>query len=346
MQKIKEAVTLRQRKMKNGGYSLYLDWFFHGKREREFLGLYLGKNKAENQSALQIATLRKIAKIEQLQEMESGISLKKYEGAKYDFKDYAVECVNRHDTKSTRQNMMTMVKWIPTGYSLASIDRTRFIEIYKQVTVGIANNTKLLRFTWLKSFLFQAKKDGLIRDIPDLSGIAPKREEGKREFLTFEELQRFAAVELEGAEIYKQTFLFSCFTGLRHSDVNNLKWSDINGDIMTVKQIKTNDLVRIPLSANAKALLPPNNGQEYVFERRTEQSLKKWLTRICKAAKIEKNITFHCSRHTFATLSLSFGAEFFTISKVLGHSNLKTTEIYVRLLDESKRKAVEVIPKI
>lgn len=346
MEKIKEAVTLRQRKLKNGGYSLYLDWFFHGKREREFLGLYLGKNKAENQSALQIATLRKIAKIEQLQEMESGISLKKYEGAKYDLKDYAIECVERHDKKSTRQNMMTMVKWIPKGYSLASIDRTRFIEIYKKVTEGIANNTKLLRYTWLKSFLYQAKKDGLIRDVPDLSGIAPKREDGKREFLTFDEVKRFASVKIDGAEIYQQTFLFSCFTGLRHSDVNNLKWSDIEGDFMTVKQIKTNDLVRIPLSQNAKDLLPPNNGQEYVFERRTEQSLKKWLKRICAAANITKNITFHCARHTFATLSLSFGAEFFSISKVLGHASLKTTEIYVRLLDEGKKKAVESIPKL
>ena len=347
MAKIKEAVTLRQRKMKNGGYSLYLDWFFHGKREREFLGLYLGKNKAENQSAMQIAMMRKIAKIEQLQEMESGISLKKFEGAKYELKEYALKCVDRHDNKHTRQDMMSLVKLIPEkGFKLAAIDRSRFIDVYKLVTQNVANNTKIVRYTWLKSFLNQAKKDGLIRDVPDLSGIAPRREDGKREFLTFEELQRFAAVDLAGSEVYRDTFLFSCFTGLRHSDVNNLKWSDIEDDVITLKQIKTNDRVRIPLSPNAKSVLPANNGKQFVFERRTVQSFAKWLPRICKAASIEKNITFHCARHTFATLSLTFGAEFYTISKVLGHASTKTTEIYVKLLDEAKRRAVTSIPKL
>lgn len=348
MEKIKETVNLRQRKMKNGGYSLYLDWFFHGKREREFLGLYLGKNKAENQSTMQIATLRKIAKIEQLQEMESGISLKKYEGAKYELKDYALKCVERHDNKHTRQDMMSLVRLIPdTGYRLASIDRSRFIDLYRLVTKDVANNTKIVRYTWIKSFLNQAKKDGLIRDVPDLSGIAPKREEGKREFLTFDELQRFASVDIPGSEAYRDTFLFSCFTGLRHSDVNNLKWSDIDGDVIVIKQIKTNDLVRIPLSPNAKAVMPPQrDGERFVFQKRTGQSFAKWLPRICKAAGIDKNITFHCARHTFATLSLTFGAEFYTISKVLGHASTKTTEIYVKLLDEAKRKAVDSIPRI
>lgn len=347
MAKIKEAVNLRQRKMKNGGYTLYLDWYSHGKREREFLGLYLGKNKAENQSTMQIAMLRKIAKIEQLQEMESGISLKKYEGAKFELKEYALKCVERHENKHTRQDMMSLVKLIPEkGIKLASIDRSRFIDIYKMVTQNVANNTKIVRYTWLKSFLNQAKKEGLIRDVPDLSGIAPKREEGKREFLTFEELQRFAAVDLPGTQVYRDTFLFSCFTGLRHSDVNNLKWSDIEGDVIVLKQIKTNDLVRIPLSPNAKSVMPQNNGGKFVFPRRTVQSFAKWLPRICRKAGIEKNITFHCARHTFATLSISFGAEFYTVSKVLGHASTKTTEIYVKLLDEAKRKAVSSIPKI
>lgn len=346
MAKVREKVTLRERKMKNGGSSLYLDWSFKGKRERLFLGLYLGKDKAANANAMRIASIKKLEKIEELNALEAGIFVQKFEGGNVDFKEYAFKCISQKENKRTRQIMTSHANRIPAGIKLASIDRRMFVQIYEQSTPGIGSNTKLLYFTFLRSYMRQAKKEGLIRDVPDLSGIAPKKKEGKRVFLTFDELQRFAAVDDPKLQRVKNLFLFSCFTGLRHSDTCQLKWSDISNDVMELRQSKTMDLVRIPLSDNAKAVMPEPNGKEYVWGRTAENKIAPKLLRICAIAGIDKHITFHCARHTCATLMLTYGTDIFTISKILGHSSVKTTQIYTKVMDEVKRKAVYCIPKI
>lgn len=70
------------------------------------------------------------------------------------------------------------------------------------------------------------------------------------------------------------------------------------------------------------------------------------LRTLVKKAEISKHVTFHVARHTFATLTLSYGADLYTVSKLLGHSSVRTTQIYAKIVDESKRKAVNLIPKL
>lgn len=152
----------------------------------------------------------------------------------------------------------------------------------------------------------------------------------------------------------KYAFLFCCFTGLRYIDVSRLKWKHIteigNGEYqIEVVQQKTKEPVYIPLSANAMKWLPDKgyDGREnYIFKFRDRSIIYDYLKKWAKAAGIEKNITFHMSRHTCATLLIFYGADLYTVSKILGHTSIKTTQVYAKVADEMKRKAVGNIPDV
>ena len=114
-------------------------------------------------------------------------------------------------------------------------------------------------------------------------------------------------------------------------------------------QQKTKEPVYVPLSENAMRWLPEQgiNGREnYVFQFRDRSIIYDYLDKWAKAAGIEKHVTFHMSRHTCATLLLYFGADIYTVSKILGHTSIQTTQIYAKVADEMKRTAVNNIPTI
>ena len=175
-----------------------------------------------------------------------------------------------------------------------------------------------------------------------------------REYLTVEELKALADVPT-GSPNTKQTFLFCCFTGLRHSDMVALRWRDIQqtdaGEIIRLSSMKkTKQPVTVPLGAQSKALLPDRNGaspDEKVFPNApTISTADRALKIMAKRAGIEKTITFHCSRHTFATLTLTAGGDIYTTSKLLGHTSVLTTEIYADVVMEKKTEAIQKLNDI
>lgn len=181
----------------------------------------------------------------------------------------------------------------------------------------------------------------------------PQRRTKKREFLTMEELQKLAKTECDDWRV-KKAFMFCCFTGLRYIDVSRLKWKHIQklGDgtyQMDLTQKKTQEPVYVPLSKNAMKWLPEkgDNGREnYVFQFRDRSIIYKYLQDWGKRARIEKHLIFHMSRHTCATMLLYYGADLYTVSKILGHKSIKSTQIYAKVVDGMKRKAVDNVPEL
>jgi len=212
----------------------------------------------------------------------------------------------------------------------------------------ISQNTASTYFSIFKAALKQAFIDGYLQS--DLSakvkGIQEK--ESRREYLTVEELNKLAATPCE-RDVLKRAALFSALTGLRHIDIQKLKWSEISieGDQtkLLFTQQKTKGVEYTPISEQALQLCgEPGKPEQLVFEDLPNASwisrpLKQWI----KAAGIKKKITFHCFRHTFATLQLSNGTDIYTVSKMLGHTDVKTTQIYAKVVDESKNKAAKAI---
>ncbi len=219
----------------------------------------------------------------------------------------------------------------------------------KSSKTTLSQNSAVSYFNKLKAALKQAYKDGYLQT--DLNAkIEPiKIAETRRNFLTIEELNRLVKTDCNNPLI-KRAALFSALTGLRHSDIIKLVWGELEhikgqGYFIHFTQQKTQGIEVLPISEQAYSLLgEPKQATDKVFEGLTysayeNKQLYQWLG----AAGITKDITFHCFRHTFATLQLSKGTDIYTVSKMLGHRELKTTQIYAKIVDQTKREAADKI---
>jgi site-specific recombinase XerD len=169
----------------------------------------------------------------------------------------------------------------------------------------------------------------------------------EREFLTKDELTRienkyFNIVRLQ---VVKDLFIFSCYTGLAYIDVFNLtpanlvEKSENNIWIMTNRQ-KTNEPVKVPLLPKALEIVEKYKGHPQalaegkVLPTLSNQKLNSYLKEIADMCDITKPLTFHIARHTFATtVTLTNGVPIETVSKLLGHSKLTTTQIYAKVIE-------------
>lgn len=212
----------------------------------------------------------------------------------------------------------------------------------------ISQNTAATYFSIFKAGLKQAFIDGYLTiDISaKIKGI--QEQESRREHLTAEELNTLAATPCD-KPIMKRAALFSALTGLRHCDIQKLKWSEIQKENdsyrLNFTQQKTKGVEYMPISDQAYQLCgEPRKPEQLVFEDLPDPSwISKPLERWINAAGITRKITFHCFRHTYATLQLSGGTDIYTVSKMLGHTNVKTTQVYAKVVDEKKQKAAETI---
>ena len=215
----------------------------------------------------------------------------------------------------------------------------------------LARNSKVSYFNKLRACLNQAQEDGIIDSNP-IRGIEGfKAEEGTRMYLTIDEVRRLARTECDYPAI-KSAFLFSCLTGLRRSDVIRLTWGDVyqQGEFTRIifKQKKTSGQEYLDITPQAAELMGERGKpDDPVFPSIhspscTNNTIKTWVAR----AGIDKEITFHCARHTFATMMLDLGTDIYTVSKLLGHRELSTTQIYAKVMDKNKQAAVAKIPDI
>lgn len=222
----------------------------------------------------------------------------------------------------------------------------------------IAPSTARLYFNTFVTALNEAVRDGVIDKNPTSQ---LKKEEKKplkrggndRGYLEIEEVKKLMETPCNDEQT-KMAFLFACFCGLRLSDIKDLKWQDIKynadgGAVVSKIQIKTRQSIIVPLSANALEWLPDRGkakDKDAVFDLHSHFSINRSVKKWAKDAQIEKNVTFHLSRHTFATTLLTLGADIYTTSKLLGHQNLRTTQIYAEVVSKKKVEAVNLMDDV
>ena len=221
-----------------------------------------------------------------------------------------------------------------------------FLRAFESYLINIRKNnkntvSKMLR--WMKAIFNKAKHLEVI-DYTPFDKYKISNEQGHREYLSMKEvhkIERLYAREsvLPNLREVLRAFLFCCYTGLRLSDMRALKHKDIGDDVITIVMHKTKELVYIPLIPQAKDyLLCKGEPDDFVFNTVVDQMINRYLKRELPLIGIHKKITFHCARHTFATNCLEKGISKDTIQKVLGHKDIKTTDIYTKYTISHQKK--------
>lgn len=377
----KEPVTIRFKELAKGNKSIYLDIYRDGVRSYEFLKLYIipeksAEDKNANAVTMDAANAIKAQRIKEIVNGEAGIKNRKggyvlildWMQQRQDRAEKAAKDAGRK-TSNTAEGIKTAAahlrRYIESEYkgravTLAAIDKdfcAGFAAYLKDAPQRwgagtLSKNTSALYYSNFEAALNEAYKKGLISVNPAAlveDNEKPQAQPSERDYLTAEELRTLAAAKCPNEQV-KAAFLFSCFCGLRLSDIEGLTWDAVHldGDTWQIetRMQKTRQIIYLPLSAEARRFMPErgNKGpQDLVFtlpKRVTTQcDIRTWV----KRAGLTKKISFHCARHTFATLALTQGADLYSISKLLGHTNVQTTQIYAAIIDQKKQAAVNLL---
>ena len=363
------SVRLRQRPQASGRTSLFLVIKQDGKTRTENLKLYLypsnsPQQRKENKETLALA---EAIKSERLLEVQKGrYGYKTYGKNKdKDFIEFFQKLMDeRRETTSNYDNWYGTFKHLKAycgGIAKFGDITPKFLEGFKSYLASakmrggnriLSQNSGSSYFNKLRAAINRAFEEGMLDENPihKVRGIPHK--EGKREYLTEEEVRTLSQVDCK-YPILKRAFMFGIITGLRWSDVNRITWGQVQnskslGWVLTFRQQKTDQQEHLPINEQALIYMGSRGtNDQRIFEGlKYSAYMNVELSRWVLAAGITKKITFHCARHTHATMLLSNNVDIYTVSKMLGHRHLKTTEIYAKVIDQRKLDAVKSFPTI
>lgn len=270
----------------------------------------------------------------------------------FDFFESELEIQKKTISPSAQEvyrKMRNKVKAFAPNLMLAEINHD-FITRFESYLIGVCKlnrNTASKALSVFRTYVRAAYHKGFIKSYP-FAMFKIKTGVSNRTYLTELEVKAITDLRLfnDGESNAQEMFLFACYTGLRFSDLINITWDNIQlitgrksevTKILSFENVKTGHITEIPLIKEAIEILNrKDEEQKYIFKKISNQKLNEHLKTIQEKAGISKNLTAHMARHTFATLALTKGIDIATVSSLLGHTNLKTTQIYAKVINEKK----------
>lgn len=258
-----------------------------------------------------------------------------------------IEVRRSNVSDSTTRTMLYFLKSLErfgTRLTVKQVNRT-FIEQYSSHlgSIGLKDSTKSEYLQRLRRLVNWAIEKGMIDKSP-FDKYEIKHSKAIKRVLIMSEIQ--ALISLYKSNILKvahqrtlQHFLFSCFTGLRYSDIAKLDASEVKGDFIYIVQKKTSEALAIPINQHARVFLPSAISGK-VFKVAPNQHVNVYLKEIARAAGIEP-ISFHCARHSFITFAIEAGIDLSVVSKLAGHMNIASTMGYFHLTSQARLAAAD-----
>jgi len=364
-------VRIRFKELKGGNKSLYLDICHDGRRRYEFLKLFLVPEttveaRERNENTMKAANAIKAQRILDITNKKT--TAIHNEKARMPLLEWLDEYGKMGEAKG-RRSLVSHIHAV-RKFMQAYNPRIRLYEVDKDFIQGfidylgtcksrmrkqpLSKKTISSYCGYINYALNYAVDIDVLPENPLLSfdWASIDGEATKREYLTIEEVQKLIDAPCKSKTV-KPIFLFSCFCGLRYSDVKGLRWKDIieeKGKVhIELRQQKTGKAIYLPLSQQAQKYLPQEKGDPNakVFVvmptvSNFDHVLKTWS----KAAGITKRVSYHVSRHAFATMTLTMGADIYTTSQLLGHSDVEVTQVYAKIVDKKKIEAVYMVDKL
>lgn len=372
-------ITLKKKKINNDKLSLYIEYYKgsqldkDGKRihirDFEYLKLYLHQNpktaaeKKENKENELLS--KQILSIREAEFFQGKFDIKNTSKSKRRFLDYFSEkAEEKVDSPKNYGNwtatLVHLKRCISPNLLFEEIDenfvkrvRNYFEKEAKTKSDTLLSlNSKYSYYNKFKASLRAAFDDGYLSINFASKTKSFEQAESQREYLTHQELQVLASTVCK-YDVLKRAFIFSCLSGLRWSDINTMVWSEVRDEDNGVSRVnfrqeKTEGVEYLYISAQARGLL----GERQHPSERVFKGLKygavynNEIVRWCNRAAISKHVTFHSARHTNAVLLLENGADIYTVSKRLGHREIRTTAIYAKIVDQKMKEAANLIPEI
>lgn len=259
-------------------------------------------------------------------------------------KGVTMDTVKKYERTHFRLEQFVKYKFNLSDISLKEINHMFLsdFEIYLKTMHSCGQNTAAKFMQRLKTVILIAKNNGWIYADP-FANYKLKFEKSDREYLTEQELEAIINKEMpvKRLDVVRDIFIFSSFTGLAYIDVRNLRTSNIrtsfDGNLWIMgKRVKTDVGYRVPLLDIPKMIIDKYKDslpEGDVLPIISNQKMNAYLKEIGDLCGIDKTLTFHVARHSYATLTLSKGVSIESVSKMLGHTNIKTTQIYARITD-------------
>lgn len=323
------------------GYSLYLEYVHDKRRERKRLGIVLTL-RPEFAHREAEAMRRVVAMRDEAERMVMSDSTIRVPVSHVSFSVYSARIcaqkkpVNREGYSAASAHFIRTVGDMPlsavTGYH---------VQRYRQSLSDRSPNTRNHYVAALRHVYDCAIREGYVKSNP-FRGIPKERVVPAREYLSESDIRALIDTPCD-IQAVKDAFLFSCFTGLRWGDLAALTRSNLRDEYLVYTQRKTGIPGRILLPAPVRDLV---SSGDRLFPLPSYDVMRRVLPQWISAAGITKVITFHCARHTFATLQISLGTDIYVLSKMLGHSDVRTTQIYAKMVDQRRDDAMNVLASL
>ena len=345
-------------------------------RKREYLKLYLWRaprnpqERTDNKQTLELAKKIRDEREQETKEIMEGYRIRVDDKNLLTYWDNFIEETVVADKRLLKASLRNFRAFLKEEYPMFA-DRIEAKQLRPEMMQKFAdylvdNHRGQGAETYYRRFrrlINKAVKAGVIKRSPcydkDGNSIAPPKTNDilAKDILSADELQQLFAThyDRENPEI-RRAFAMTCYSGIRHCDIVKLTYSDVDysNKVLKFRQSKvaghsSKSGVNIPLNDTLLSIIgekPDDAKDDYIFHLPSDTMCLRALRHWTKRAGIDKHITWHCGRHSFATVLLSNGANIKVVSELLGHSSLKFTEIYVRAVDELKKEAINSLPTL
>lgn len=374
-------VTLKGRLLKDGKISLYLYSCINGNVSRTSTGSFLNIEtdptiKAQNEETLRLARTKADLMNADAEREENGF--RPIAKSKANLIDYTLKVADEalaktHNKHGYYYSLQALVRHLKTfrgdKIRISDVDKAFIMDFIaylrndasninylraedeeKRSDVPLSENSQHRLYANLHYVIKKAIKEKILPRDPFLeldTEDKPKENTGTREYLTIDEVKRLIKTPVKN-DMIKRAFLFSCFCGLRWSDVSRLRWGDLKTDdvgfFADVTMIKTKKPVKAYISDIGSKWLPERQeaaDTDLVFKLPKNDHVNVVLKKWAKDANIKKTVSFHVSRHTAATMLLNLDVPLEVVAKQLGHGKISTTQIYAKILGKTQKAAID-----